>query len=451
MGIEEQVLRRITPGPQEEARLRAAVEALKAAVTRRASEIGAPVTPLLVGSVAKGTHLTNPEIDLFVAFPTTVPRETLEAQGLRLGDVLEDPHRMYAEHPYTRGLFEGFETEVVPCYHLERPSDRMTAVDRTPFHTRYVLDHIDEHLRAGIRLLKQFAKGIGVYGAESRVQGFSGYLCELLVLHHGGFQEVLRAATAWHPGVVLEPEVKAARVFPEPLVAVDPVDPQRNVASAVSLDQLATFVQASKDYLRSPSMVFFFPPAPKSPQRAQMVKRLRARGTEVLAIAVNVPKLSEDVLFPQARKARATIVDFLERHGFRIVASRAHLREGEVLLLFELEIAQLPKARQHWGPPPWLKNAEDFLEKWGGSPEVLAGPYIQDGRLVFDVVRKHTSAADLLRAEIPRLSLGKNIDEGARKGFRVLEGAKAVEGHGKALGEFIDRGFPWRRASQKSG
>jgi tRNA nucleotidyltransferase (CCA-adding enzyme) len=247
--------------------------------------------------------------------------------------------------------------------------------------------------------------------------------------------------------VVLEPEVKAARAFPEPLVVVDPVDPHRNVASAVSLDQLATFVQASKDYLRSPSLAFFFPPAPRSPQRAQILKRLRARGTQVLAIALSVPKLSEDVLFPQARKARATIVDFLERHGFRIVASRAHLEEGEVLLLFELEVSELPKARQHWGPPPWLKNAEDFLDKWGGSAEVLAGPYIQEGRLVFDVVRKHTSAADLLRAEIPRLSLGKNLDEAARKGLHVLEGAQAAEGHAKALAEFIDRGFPWRRAS----
>lgn len=451
MGVEEEVLRRVTPGQEEVARLQGAVEALRAAVARRAAEIGADVTPMLVGSVARGTYLTNPEIDMFVAFPPTTPRETLEELGLRLGDVLEDPHRMYAEHPYTRGRFQGFEVEVVPCYRLERPADRMTAVDRTPFHNRYLLERLDDRLRAEVRLLKQFAKGVGVYGAESRVQGFSGYLCELLVLHLGGFRGVLQAAVGWHPGVVLEPEVKAARSFPEPLVVVDPVDPKRNVASAVSLDQLATFVQASRDYLRAPSLEFFFPPPPRPPSRTQLAKRLRSRGTEILAVTFAVPRISEDVLFPQARKARATMVEFLERQGFRVMASRANLREGEVLVLLELEVARLPRARQHWGPPPWLRNAEDFLGKWAGRPEVLEGPYIQEGRLVFDVARGHTSAADLLRAEIPRLSLGKNIDEAARQGFRVLAGAEALEAHGRAVAEFIGRGFPWRRPTKRSG
>ena len=30
-------------------------------------------------------------------------------------------------------------------------------------------------------------QGIGVYGAEIKVGGFSGYLCELLVMKYGGF------------------------------------------------------------------------------------------------------------------------------------------------------------------------------------------------------------------------------------------------------------------------
>src|SRR5439155_1489825 len=80
--------------------------------------MGLRAKPLLVGSVAKGVHLTGTEIDIFVAFPPDTPREFLEREGLALGDVLERPVRMYAEHPYTRGWYDGFEVEVVPCYRI---------------------------------------------------------------------------------------------------------------------------------------------------------------------------------------------------------------------------------------------------------------------------------------------------------------------------------------------
>src|SRR5207249_3088716 len=85
---------------------------------------------LLVGSVAKGVHLTGTEIDIFVAFPADTPREVLEREGLALGDVLERPVRMYAEHPYTRGWYGGFEVEVVPCYRITDATPRMSSIVR---------------------------------------------------------------------------------------------------------------------------------------------------------------------------------------------------------------------------------------------------------------------------------------------------------------------------------
>ena len=51
----------------------------------------------------------------------------------------------------------------------------------------------------------------------------------------------------------------ARRDFGEPLVFIDPVDPSRNVASPVSLDKLALFVFAAREYLRDPRPLFFFP------------------------------------------------------------------------------------------------------------------------------------------------------------------------------------------------
>jgi len=44
--------------------------------------------------------------------------------------------------------------------------------------------------------LKQFMKGIGVYGSELRRRGFSGYLTELLVINYGSFLGVLKEASS---------------------------------------------------------------------------------------------------------------------------------------------------------------------------------------------------------------------------------------------------------------
>src|SRR3990170_366541 len=139
MALEAQVLKRVVPSPEEEARLRATVEDVKRRVSAGIRARGLDAEPLLVGSVAKGTHLSEAEIDLFVAFPRTVPREALEREGLALGAFLEDKLRMYAEHPYTRGRWNGFEVEVVPCYRIADASEKMSAVDRTPLHAAYVI------------------------------------------------------------------------------------------------------------------------------------------------------------------------------------------------------------------------------------------------------------------------------------------------------------------------
>src|SRR5882762_3659896 len=288
--FEEQILRKILPSAEEDRRIQGVVRDVMKILEGKLAAKGLRAKPLLVGSVAKGVHLTGTEIDIFVAFPPDTPREVLEREGLALGDVLERPVRMYAEHPYTRGWFGGFEVEVVPCYRITDATQRMSAVDRTPLHVDYVLGHLRDGQTDEIRLLKAWAEGIGVYGAEAKIRGFSGYLCELLVLKYGSFRGVLENSLTWRRGTILELDRAAARTFEEPLVVVDPVDPNRNVASAVEVDQLATFVHAAREYLQGPNERFFFPQPLKPLALAKLRAMARKRGAGLLAISIPAPK-----------------------------------------------------------------------------------------------------------------------------------------------------------------
>ena len=183
MGIEEEVLSRIKPTPEVRVRVSKAVSSILDAVRSRALEREMGLETMLVGSVAKDTYVGNPDLDIFVLFPTMVKRKDLQRIGLEIGrEVLKDGEARYAEHPYIHGTWDGLEVDLVPCYAIEDPSELRSAVDRTPFHTRYVNSHLREGQHDQVRLLKQFMKGVGTYGAEARTQGFSGYLTELLDL-----------------------------------------------------------------------------------------------------------------------------------------------------------------------------------------------------------------------------------------------------------------------------
>src|SRR5439155_1361977 len=111
------------------------------------------------------------------------------------------------------------------------------------------------------------------------------------------------------------------------------------------------------------------------------------------------PSLTEDVLYPQLRKAHRSFADLLHRSAFQVFDSRFDLVGKEALFLFELEVASLPKASRHEGPPVWVKNSKDFLDKWRRSPKTMAGPYLHGERWAVDVTREATAAESLVKGK----------------------------------------------------
>jgi tRNA nucleotidyltransferase (CCA-adding enzyme) len=83
----------------------------------------------------------------------------------------------FAEHPYLEIIQDEMRIDIVPCYNVER-GQWQSATDRTPFHTDYVKKNLKPDLLGEVRLLKKFMQGVGVYGAEVKIGGFSGYLCD---------------------------------------------------------------------------------------------------------------------------------------------------------------------------------------------------------------------------------------------------------------------------------
>lgn len=436
----EEVLNKLRPKAGTVRRLEEAVAQLTSLTDLSISRSGLNLHTMLVGSVAKGTYVGEPDIDLFVLFPETVERKDLERIGLKIGKEVLGGETRYAEHPYTHGKMGGFEVDLVPCYAVPDASRIRSAVDRTPFHTRFVLDNLDERKREQVLLLKQFMKGVGVYGAEARVQGFSGYLTELLVIKFGDLVGVLQAASGWRPGMIMDMNSVKRSGGSAPLTFWDPVDPKRNVSSALSLDQLCLFVHAAREYLRAPDERFFFPRARQLMDLETIEATFRTRGTSPFVVVLDRPDLVDDNLYPQVQKSQQGLRKLLEMNDFQVLDMKYDVQK-DVRMVFELVTTELPPARLHQGPPTCTENAVEFISKWRVSG--LGQPFMIDGKWMVYARREHRDPATLVIAKGQEASLGNDLRE--LDGLRCFSGNKAYKGaNRRVLTLLLDKREAWR-------
>ncbi len=395
---------------------------------------------ILVGSVAKGTYLKNPDIDIFLRFPKDLDKDKLKKLGIEIGrSVLPNGFAKYAEHPYWRGVFQGFDVDIVPCYKIDSPDEKLSAVDRTPFHTEYVKENLKYWQRDEVRLLKAFLKGVGAYGAEAKVQGFSGYLTELLILKYGDFENTLKNVSKWRRRTYLYLEEKGGR-FQTPLVFIDPVDRNRNAASAVSEEKKSLFIYASQSYLSEPKIEFFFPRNIEPLKREEIIEKIRERDTFFYVITLPKPDIIEDNLYPQIKRSLEAFIKILQ--DFNPISNFFLVNEN-VHFIVEVERNKLPRVRRHEGPPVWTENSKDFLKRWKGK--AIRGPYLVGYRWYADVERKNTNLLDIFLSNISNYKLGKAFEEMKEKiKIRKLEDC-IDELPLIGLTEFFDFKFPWER------
>ncbi len=386
----------VRPPPTLRKRVDEVYAQIRSRLSSRLREVCRDFEITLQGSVAKDTFLpSDVDLDIFVLFPRNISKEWFESTFVKIVvDEFKDysPKLMYAEHPYVRLSIDSFEVDIVPAYRLEPGERPKTAVDRTPLHTKYVLEKLSPEQRDDVRLLKKFMKYIGVYGAEIKVQGFSGYLCELLIITYGSFINTLREATKWRPyRVCIDIEGYYASTkecldtFKSPLVVVDPVDPLRNAASAVSLTSMARFIAAAHTFLRNPNLTPFVESAKLSYDYAkEQLKELFGKLSKlgIVIVFLRVPELPPDILWGELKRVSRRLRDEVSRYGFEVVDVSVWCNERNLAALALMTLPnELPELELHVGPPVWnYDHVLRFLDK--NYESLVLGPWIaDDGRV----------------------------------------------------------------------
>jgi tRNA nucleotidyltransferase (CCA-adding enzyme) len=458
----DQVAKKIVPSEAERERMSRLADRLKAQVQNILDKAGLSGNVSIQGSFARDTWLSGEtDLDIFASFPPTMDRGEWTEKVLpeiRKGIGAETVDR-YAEHPYLEFHVDNVRVNVVPCYAVENGQWK-SATDRSPYHTEYMKAHLTADTRREARLLKRFMKGIRSYGAEIRVGGFSGMLVETLILQYRSFLETLLQASRWKPITFLDVENPAgnqnsrAREFGSPLVVIDPVDQNRNLAAAVRDDKLWGFVAASRELQKNPGIWYFFPSKYKSRNKSAFSKLLQHRARDIVAISFEHSRLVPDVLWGQLLKIEKSLTALMTRQDFHAIRSTIWSdEERSSAILVELESSVLPGVQSRHGPP--VSKPEDsqaFLDRHLNAKDTIRGPWVEADRWVVEKKRRILSVNQLVLAAIKDQKLGLAIPEQLSHTFRqkarVLENREILtllgrEGFDQALSEFLAAKPTW--------
>jgi tRNA nucleotidyltransferase (CCA-adding enzyme) len=361
-------------------------------------KISKDVKPMVCGSVAKDTWLSKKnELDLFLLFDSKLTKKELEKKGMALAKKIVNETKgkdeiAFAEHPYLKSWIGKYQVDIVPAFLIKDPEKIKSSVDRTPHHVKFVKKNLKKPDE--VRLLKQFCIANRCYGADVKTLGFSGYLCELLIIKYGSFMKLAKDATKWrarHIVVFKNSNKEEAMKFKSPLIVVDPVDKNRNVGAAVSVEKFYTFVNACSRFVENPKKEFFFPPEIKPYTLEEVAKEIKKRGTRWYSISFSRPKAVEDVLYPQMKRCEKAICKMLMQNGFKVLRSDFFC-DKKCVLIFEMKTWQIPKITKNIGPDVYSKHAEEFLKHYKEN-EV----FIENEKWVVEVERKFTTVLHYLK------------------------------------------------------
>lgn len=385
---------------------------------------------VLAGSFAKGTFLEGDnDLDVFILFKREIEKQAMESI-VRTAAENAFPNAFfqtaYAEHPYIRLFLKSRKIDIIPAYEIssEKHVELKTAVDRTQLHTKYVLEHMSEKQKDAVRLLKKFLKSNGLYGAEIKTQGFSGYLCELLILKYKTFLNTVKKIADWKERTFIDLENNlsqdiAYQKFRTPLVVIDPVDNKRNVSAAVTEEKYFSVISLARSFIQSKNKTkFFIKPNIPLPQLRKLVKN-----TNFYCLKFTAPNIVEDVLWGQVKRFYSLFSAFMKKQGFEILGYKIDKCEKDVYILIELLNASLLENKIIYGPPLVFKNdCKKFKEQYKKV-------FILDGRLATKTKTKLKTMKSILKKikSLPLPSHCSSIKHAKLyEGFEIIKNCKEV-------------------------
>ncbi len=368
------IKKQITPSKKEYQEISKIIKEVKAKINSIAKKRKYAVEVFVGGSVGKNTWLPGlHDIDFFLRFNFRKYQNSDEKISNYSEEILlncfEQVLRLHGSRDYFQTTYKNYDLEFVPTLKISKPKQAKNITDASPLHVIWAEKKFknNKKLSSEIRLAKKFFKSAKVYGAESYINGFSGHVIDILTIYYKTFKNLVKTIPNWESGIIIDienhyknrnellSEMNNSKLY-SPLIIVDPIQPERNCAAALSKENLKKIKSHAKKFLKYPSEKYFEEEEISLSSLKSIAKKNKKK---LIYIEAEPENENQDV-------AGAKII----KH-FNYLLKQATLNDFEIInpdwdwnkdidtnfrLWFFTSKKSLPKKKILWGPPITAKK-----------------------------------------------------------------------------------------------
>ncbi len=365
--ILDEVLKEIQPDKEYEEEIFKGIKEIIKKISKNQKYIMAN----LGGSGAKGTWLKTFDADIFVLFDYKNFKDKTAVLSDILEKILKKRFKRFARLHGSRDYFQlrqgKFTFEIIPILKISKSEMALNITDVSPLHFKWVSRH--KSLINEMKLTKQFCQAQNIYGAESYIRGFSGYICEILTVYYGSFYSLMKNAAKWPSKVTIDVEkyYRGKDIFKiintskltSPLIVIDPVQKDRNAAAALSQEKFDAFRQAAMEFIIRPSKDLFY----RKDLKRQFLDE-KAKNKKLVIMKVKPLPGKIDVVGGKLLKIFEFIGETSKRHGFKMTAKGWEWdKRNCAYFYFLFDKKPLPDIIEIEGPPRKLKIHVDNFKR----------------------------------------------------------------------------------------
>jgi len=359
---------------------------------------------LVGGSYAKGTWLKGkPDIDIFARFNYEKYKNKNISDELKKFLRKKKIHfeTVHGSRDYFQTKIEDFTFEIIPVLDIKTSKKAKNVTDVSPLHVKYVKKHSTEKIKNDIRLLKKLCKSHELYGAESYIKGFSGYVLEILTIHYGSLKKLINAVKRWDEKEIIDParhydskgnvlkELNPSKKKSQ-LILIDPVQKERNLAAALSKRKYEELIKLANTY--DGSKEFFI---------KKEVNPDKLKGYTVFKIKPLAKKI--DIAGAKLLKALEKTSREATREGLKVKDYGWKWEDEHAYFWFKTN--KLEKIKKHYGPKiKQEKNLENFKKKWKRKRI-----YKERGKVYVKIKRTKTAPKDVLQDILKKPDIKNNF------------------------------------------
>ena len=375
--IIEDSLIEIKPTHQETQRINEFIKDFLKNINKKIKKNKSEADVHIGGSVAKDTLIKKSkyDIDVFVRFGKKHWKQDISKLLKKI--LPTKVMKIHGSRDYFSIKQGDIEFEIIPCLKIDKPEQAQNITDLSYFHVNYVKNKLrkNKKLADEIRLAKAFAYYQECYGAESYINGFSGYALELLIIYYKSFMNFIKAMSKLkldskdkiglrdkliidmdksykNKNQIIE-ELNSSKLQ-GPVILIDPTFKQRNALAALSSQTLKKFQLYCKMFLKNPDIDFFI-----LKNKAQELREKHNR--DLIEIEITTNKQKGDIAGTKLKKFYNYFANELKNNfDIKVKDFEYYEKENKGKMFFVLK---QKKSIVFNGPPVKMKKQFEKFKK----------------------------------------------------------------------------------------